>query len=159
MFQIAVEHTLEHPFSHEANLYTDEVEADMWVFVPSAHDSLQWLPNPLIFRLEAMAHPRCVGWGEMGLDYHYDNSPRDTQQTVFRRQLKHAVRLGKSLTIHTREAEEDTERILKEEVPREHKVWHPFYKKIFVNDLAWIDPYTLFHGLAWIRPATPGSLS
>ena len=29
MFQIAVEHTLEHPFSHEANLYTDEVEADM----------------------------------------------------------------------------------------------------------------------------------
>jgi Tat protein secretion system quality control protein TatD with DNase activity len=69
-----------------------------------------------------MAHPRCVGWGEIGLDYHYDNSPRDVQQAVFIRQLKQAVKLGKPLTIHTREAEEDTERILKQEVPAEHKV-------------------------------------
>lgn len=69
-----------------------------------------------------MAHPRCVGWGEMGLDYHYDLSPRDVQRAVFTRQLKHAVRLGKALTIHTREANEDTERILKEEVPKDHKV-------------------------------------
>lgn len=72
--------------------------------------------------LEAMAHPRCVGWGEMGLDYHYDNSPREIQQAVFRRQLRQAVRLGKPLTIHTREAEEDTEKILKEEVPSDHRV-------------------------------------
>lgn len=69
-----------------------------------------------------MAHPRCVGWGEMGLDYHYDNSPREIQQAVFRRQLRQAVRLGKPLTIHTREAEEDTEMILKEEVPQDHRV-------------------------------------
>lgn len=69
-----------------------------------------------------MSHPRCVGWGEMGLDYHYDNSPRDIQRSVFRRQLKQAVKLGKPLTIHTREADEDTETILKEEVPKEHKV-------------------------------------
>lgn len=69
-----------------------------------------------------MAHPRCVGWGEMGLDYHYDNSPREIQQAVFARQLKQAVRLGKSLTIHTREADDDTERILKAEVPKDHKV-------------------------------------
>jgi len=73
--------------------------------------------------LEAMKHPRCVGWGEMGLDYHYDNSPREIQQEVFARQLRHAVRLGKPLTIHTREADDDTERILKTEVPRDHKVW------------------------------------
>src|SRR6266576_4868204 len=69
-----------------------------------------------------MAHPRCVGWGEMGLDYHYDNSPRDVQQKVFIRQLKQAVKLGKPITIHTREADEDTERILKEHVPKDHKV-------------------------------------
>ncbi|PSR72047.1 hypothetical protein PHLCEN_2v12077 [Hermanssonia centrifuga] len=72
--------------------------------------------------LEAMAHPRCVGWGEIGLDYHYDNSPREIQQQVFVRQLRHAIRLGKPLTIHTREAEDDTERILKEEVPKDHPV-------------------------------------
>lgn len=72
--------------------------------------------------LEAMQHPRCVGWGEMGLDYHYDLSPREIQQQVLTRQLRHAVKLGKSLTIHTREAEEDTLRILKQEVPKDHKV-------------------------------------
>ncbi|KAI0718972.1 hypothetical protein C8T65DRAFT_637607 [Cerioporus squamosus] len=88
-----------HP--HEAKNYTDEVERTI---------------------LEAMSHPRCVGWGEIGLDYHYDNSPRNVQQEVFIRQLKHAVRLGKPLTIHTREAEEDTERILKEHVPKDHRI-------------------------------------
>ncbi|KIY49653.1 hypothetical protein FISHEDRAFT_72293 [Fistulina hepatica ATCC 64428] len=88
-----------HP--HEAKMYDDEIEREI---------------------LQAMEHPRCVGWGEMGLDYHYDNSPRETQQEVFTRQLRHAVRLGKPLTIHTREAEDDTERILKAEVPQDHKI-------------------------------------
>lgn len=88
-----------HP--HDAKSYNDAVEASI---------------------LEAMAHPRCVGWGEMGLDYHYDNSPRAIQQAVFIRQLNHAVRLGKPLTIHTREAEADTERILMEHVPADHKI-------------------------------------
>lgn len=69
-----------------------------------------------------MNHPRCVGWGEIGLDYHYDNSPRQLQQEVFTRQLQKAVGLGKPLTIHTREAEADTERILKAEVPKDHRV-------------------------------------
>jgi TatD DNase family protein len=69
-----------------------------------------------------MTHPRNVGWGEIGLDYHYDNSPRDVQRDVFSRQLRHAVRLGKPITVHTREADEDTERILKAEVPKDHKV-------------------------------------
>ena len=58
----------------------------------------------------------------MGLDYHYDNSPREIQREVFARQLRHAVRLGKPLTIHTREADEDTERLLKELVPKDHRV-------------------------------------
>lgn len=69
-----------------------------------------------------MQHPRCVGWGEIGLDYHYDNSPRELQQEVFRRQLRQAMNLKKPLTIHTREAEDDTERIMKEEVPVDHRV-------------------------------------
>ncbi|KAI0069993.1 Metallo-dependent hydrolase [Panus rudis PR-1116 ss-1] len=58
----------------------------------------------------------------MGLDYHYDNSPRDIQQQVFTRQLRLAIKAGKPLTIHTREAEEDTERILKAEVPKDWKI-------------------------------------
>ncbi|KAF7783376.1 hypothetical protein Agabi119p4_1400 [Agaricus bisporus var. burnettii] len=88
-----------HP--HEAQHYTDDIENDI---------------------IAAMSHPRCVGWGEMGLDYHYDNSPRDIQRSVFRRQLVHAVKLNKPLTIHTREADDDTEMILKDLVPKDHKI-------------------------------------
>ncbi|HEV7736199.1 MAG TPA: TatD family hydrolase, partial [Chlamydiales bacterium] len=75
--------------------------------------------------LNAMQHPRCVGWGEIGLDYKVSRTPRDIQHKIFERQLRHAVKLGKPLTIHTREAEEDTERILKAEVPVEHPVYTP----------------------------------
>jgi len=55
------------------------------------------------------------GLGEIGLDYHYDFSPRDVQQAVFRAQIQAARRLHLPIVIHTREAEEDTFRILSEE--------------------------------------------
>jgi Tat protein secretion system quality control protein TatD with DNase activity len=84
-----------------------------------------------------MNHPRCVGWGEIGLDYHYDNSPRDIQKAVFIRQLRQAVKLCKPLTIHTREAEEDTELILKQELPKEHKVPCDFL--LIACDVVWSD--------------------
>lgn len=91
-----------------------------------------------------MNHPRCVGWGEVGLDYHYDNSPRQIQQEVFIRQLRQAVRLGKPLTIHTREAEEDTERILKAEVPIEHRVSHTL-ASLNLSPYLVPDTYSLLH--------------
>ena len=53
--------------------------------------------------------------GEIGLDYHYDLSPRDVQQRVFREQIGLARRLGLPVVLHTREATEDTFRILEEE--------------------------------------------
>jgi TatD DNase family protein len=53
--------------------------------------------------------------GEIGLDYHYDFSPRDAQQAVFRVQLRAARELGLPVVIHTREAAEDTLAILREE--------------------------------------------
>jgi hypothetical protein len=58
----------------------------------------------------------------LGLDYHYMNSPAEVQQAVLRRQLKHAVSLGKPVTIHTREADADIESIMIEELPKEHRV-------------------------------------
>lgn len=70
----------------------------------------------------ALNHPLCVGLGEIGLDYHYTRSPQDVQKTVFAQQLKLAVEKGKPLTIHTRKAEEDTERIMKEIIPKDHPV-------------------------------------
>ncbi len=61
-------------------------------------------------------HSKVVAIGEAGLDYHYDNSPRDLQQTVFRRHIDIARQTGLPLVIHTRDADEDTIAILKEEM-------------------------------------------
>ena len=59
--------------------------------------------------------PLTRGLGEIGLDYHYDFSPRETQQTVFRRQIALARERRLPIVIHTREAEDDTFGILEEE--------------------------------------------
>jgi TatD DNase family protein len=54
------------------------------------------------------AHPKVLAIGEIGLDYHYDFSPRDVQREVFDRQLALAAEVRKPIVIHTREAWEDT---------------------------------------------------
>jgi TatD DNase family protein len=65
--------------------------------------------------------------GEIGLDYHYDFAPREVQQEVFRQQIRLARRLGRPIVIHTREAEDDTFRILQDEsAPDVGGVFHCF---------------------------------
>ncbi|KAI94515.1 LuxR family transcriptional regulator [Rhodomicrobium udaipurense JA643] len=61
-------------------------------------------------------HPRVVAIGESGLDYFYDKSAREDQQTVFRKHIAAARQTGLPLVIHTRDAEEDTAAILTEEM-------------------------------------------
>jgi TatD DNase family protein len=56
---------------------------------------------------------RMLAWGEIGLDFHYDNSPRDVQMDAFARQLRGASELDLPVIIHTREAEAETIDILK----------------------------------------------
>lgn len=56
---------------------------------------------------------RVVAWGEIGLDFHYDNSPRDVQIDAFKRQLRAARECDVPVIIHTREAERETIEILK----------------------------------------------
>ncbi|HKE57065.1 MAG TPA: TatD family hydrolase [Pyrinomonadaceae bacterium] len=58
---------------------------------------------------------RMVAWGEIGLDFHYDNSPRDVQIDVFRRQLRAAQDCSLPVIIHTREAEAETIECLRTE--------------------------------------------
>ena len=60
-------------------------------------------------------HPRIIAWGELGLDYHYDHSPRDTQQRVFRRQLEQARAAKLPIIIHCREAWPDCLAILQQD--------------------------------------------
>lgn len=73
-----------HP--HAASEWTDETEAE-------------------IRRL--LAHPKVVAVGEVGLDYHYDYSPREKQNEVFLRQIELAVQVSRPLIVHDREAHQD----------------------------------------------------
>lgn len=66
--------------------------------------------------LEAAAHPKVIGIGETGLDYYYDHSDRETQQALFRTHIAVARETGLPLIVHTRDAEDDTARILTEEM-------------------------------------------
>jgi TatD DNase family protein len=68
--------------------------------------------------VELSRHPRCVAIGEAGLDYHYDKSPRDVQQQVFRAHIAAARETRLPLVIHARNADEDMIRILSEEMGR-----------------------------------------
>jgi TatD DNase family protein len=65
--------------------------------------------------VELGAHPKVVGIGETGLDYYYDNAPRALQQEAFRRHIRAALELDMPVIVHTRDAEDDTMRILREE--------------------------------------------
>ena len=60
-------------------------------------------------------HPKVIAWGEVGLDYHYDNSPREVQREAFAKQLQIARKRRLPVVVHTREAEADTLAILDRE--------------------------------------------
>jgi TatD DNase family protein len=61
------------------------------------------------------SHPRVVGIGEIGLDYHYDFAPRDVQERVFREQIKIACRRDLPVVVHTRESMAEALRVVTEE--------------------------------------------
>jgi TatD DNase family protein len=63
----------------------------------------------------ARSHPKVVALGEMGLDYYWDTSPKETQQRIFREQLRLARKLNLPVVIHNRDAHADVVRILQEE--------------------------------------------
>lgn len=79
------------------------------------HDAGKIQPGDLEDLLALAAHPKVVAWGEIGLDYHYDHSPRDVQREMFQRQAGLARKAGLPLIVHTREADADTLAVLREE--------------------------------------------
>jgi len=80
------------------------------------HDAKCFTPEMGEKLISLLAHPKIVGLGEIGLDFHYDYSPRDQQRDAFRQQLRIAQALQKPVIIHTREADEETRQILSEEL-------------------------------------------
>ena len=96
---------------------TAEREADVWASVgihPHEADGHADLGEAAL--LEASAHPRVIAIGETGLDYYYDHSDRATQQALFRRHIAVSRVTGLPIIIHTRDAEDDTAAILRDEM-------------------------------------------
>ena len=78
------------------------------------HEGIKYTDEVGEFLRKNASHPSVVAIGEIGLDYYYDQSPRDEQQHAFRQQLQIAKDCQLPVEIHTRDAEEDTIKILKE---------------------------------------------
>lgn len=80
------------------------------------HDArlFDWQAEQRVNRL-VRESSRVIAWGEIGLDYHYDHSPRPVQREVFARQLSMAREAHLPVVIHSREADEDTVNILRAE--------------------------------------------
>ncbi|MBC86754.1 MAG: hydrolase TatD [Bdellovibrionaceae bacterium] len=78
------------------------------------HDAKDW-DEKLLDELKPLYQEKeVVGVGEIGLDYYYDNSPRELQKSVFRKMLQMAKEVSLPVQIHTRDADDDTVEILKE---------------------------------------------
>jgi TatD DNase family protein len=95
------------------------------------HQAVQFASDPSHSARQTRAaiesQPLSRAVGEIGLDYHYDFSPRDVQQQVFREQIRLAGQLHLPIVIHTREADDDTFRILEDEHARDSGgVFHCF---------------------------------
>ena len=82
------------------------------------HSAKEFVPADLEMFTLYSKHPMVVAIGEIGLDYHYDFSPRDVQQQVFETQLKLACDLSMPVVIHDREAHADTLALLKKYRPK-----------------------------------------
>ena len=94
-----------------------EREPDVWASVgihPHEADSHEEVSTRKL--VERAQHPRVVGIGESGLDFYYDKSDRDRQRGSFRRHIAAARETQLPIIVHTREAEEDTLAILREEM-------------------------------------------
>jgi TatD DNase family protein len=90
------------------------------------HDASKATPGTFDELRRLADHPKVAAVGEIGLDYHYDLSPREVQRSVFARQLEIAAEAGKPVVIHTREAWEDTVRLLAQARVEQAGIMHCF---------------------------------
>jgi len=96
----------------------DRYEAFYATVAVHPHDASKATPETFKLLASLTTHPKVVAIGEMGLDYHYDFSPRDTQRAVFIEQMRIAADAKKPIVIHTREAWDDTISVIR-------KHWDP----------------------------------
>jgi TatD DNase family protein len=115
------------------------------------HDARSWTGESASWLAEQLRDPRVVACGEIGLDYHYDHSPRDTQRHVFERQMALAGAAGKPVVIHAREADADVAAVLRA-FPRVTAVLHSFSSGTTLFDAgAALGHYVSFSGMVTFR--------
>jgi TatD DNase family protein len=96
-------------------------EAHDWIYTTVGihpHEAKEVTPAHLETLARLAQHPKVIAWGEIGLDYFYDHSPRDVQARVFRDQMELACAAKLPIIIHCRDAWEDCLNVLEE-------VWKP----------------------------------
>jgi TatD DNase family protein len=121
------------------------------------HEAKDWTPAAADAMTAMAAKPKVVAWGEIGLDYHYDLSPRDAQRRAFAEQLQIARQLGLPVIVHSREADADTLDVLRAEADGPYRgVFHCFAGDIEnatrVLDLGFIVSFT---GVVTFKPEMP----
>jgi len=102
--------------SAERAVAAAERHPEVWATVGvHPHDASVWSDTGFAMLERLAEHPRVVAIGEMGLDFHYDNSPRDQQRDVFRAQIRWAKRASKPIIIHDRDTDGETLEVLDDE--------------------------------------------
>ena len=105
---------------------------------------------------ELASGPRVVAIGEIGLDFHYDSSPREEQREVFRRQIRLARELELPVIVHHREAEEDLAAILEEESAGVRGILHSFTASLATAEMAIAHGFLIsFSGILTFKNAEP----
>ena len=89
------------------------------------HDASDWTSETAEWLRERLRHPKVVAAGEMGLDYHYDHSPRPAQRAAFEAQLALAAEAAKPAVIHARDADDDVADVLRNQ-PGVTAILHSF---------------------------------
>ena len=113
-----------------SKLAVDHAAKYPWIYAVVGchpHDAKSMDDMELVMYKGLARKKKVVAIGEIGLDFHYDHSPRDTQREWFRRQIRLASELKMPIVIHSREADQETMDILKEEgaFSEERKSWFP----------------------------------
>jgi len=115
------------------------------------HDAAAWTDETADWLEAQLGDARVVACGEIGLDYHYDHSPRDVQRVVFERQMALAAAAGKAVVIHAREADDDVAAVLRN-FPAVPAILHSFSSGPALFDAALsLGHYLSFSGMVTFR--------
>jgi len=119
------------------------------------HEAKTWGPDTSLALETLVQDPSVRFVGETGLDWHYDFSPREAQESAFREQIRMAKRVRKPLMVHTREAPEETLRVLEEEGAQEVRgIIHCFSEDLpFARRALDLGFYLSFSGILTFKKA------